>query len=144
MLEKDKEYSLLLVKPDGYRRLLTGEVLRRIERKGYVIKELRICQPDEATLANHYQEHVGKHFYKGLIDYMMSGPIVAAVIEGKDIVKALRALIGATNPVEAAPGTIRGDFGRSWHEDTVENIVHASDSDESARREIPIWFDNQQ
>ncbi|MDO5746888.1 MAG: nucleoside-diphosphate kinase [Actinomycetaceae bacterium] len=142
MLNKDKHYTLLLVKPDGYERGLTGEVLRRIERKGYKLVALRICQADEATLANHYAEHVNKPFYKGLIDYMMSAPVVAAVIEGQNVVEGLRSLTGATKPTEAAPGTIRGDFARDWDDDSVRNIVHASDSLESAWREIPIWFDD--
>ncbi|MDV3223160.1 nucleoside-diphosphate kinase [Intrasporangium sp.] len=134
------ERSLVLVKPDGFQRGLTGEVLRRIESKGYTLVALAVVTPTQEQLAAHYAEHEGKPFYQPLVDFMGSGPVTAAVIEGQDCVKGFRALAGATNPTEAAPGTIRGDFGRDWGLKVQQNIVHGSDSPESAVREIGIWF----
>jgi nucleoside-diphosphate kinase len=134
------ERSLVLVKPDGFQRRLTGEVLRRIEAKGYSIVALSVLTPTVEQLAVHYAEHVGKPFYEPLVEFMSSGPVTAVVIEGEDCVKGFRSLAGATNPTEAAPGTIRGDFGRDWGTKVQQNIVHGSDSPESAAREIAIWF----
>ncbi|HET8594352.1 MAG TPA: nucleoside-diphosphate kinase [Intrasporangium sp.] len=134
------ERSLVLVKPDGFQRGLTGEVLRRIEAKGYTLSALAILTPTREVLAKHYAEHEGKPFYEPLLEFMSSGPVTAAVIEGQDCVKGFRSLAGATNPTEAAPGTIRGDFGRDWGTKVQQNIVHGSDSAESATREIGIWF----
>lgn len=134
------ERSLVLVKPDGFQRGLTGEVLRRIEAKGYVLHALAILTPTRELLAKHYAEHEGKPFFEPLLGFMSSGPVTAAVIEGEDCVKGFRALAGATNPTDAAPGTIRGDFGRDWGTDVQQNIVHGSDSLDSATREIGIWF----
>ncbi|GAB3059563.1 nucleoside-diphosphate kinase [Intrasporangium mesophilum] len=134
------ERSLVLVKPDGFQRGLTGEVLRRIEAKGYVLVSLSVLTPDRDMLAAHYAEHEGKPFYGPLVDFMSSGPVAAVVIEGHDCVKGFRALAGATNPTEALPGTIRGDFGRDWGLAVQQNIVHGSDSPGSAAREIAIWF----
>jgi nucleoside-diphosphate kinase len=134
------ERSLVLVKPDGFQRGLTGEVLRRVESKGYTLVALTILTPTQEQLAAHYAEHEGKPFYQPLVEFMGSGPVTAAVIEGQDCVKGFRALAGATNPTEAAPGTIRGDFGRDWGLKVQQNIVHGSDSPESAAREIGIWF----
>ncbi|MGW5241348.1 nucleoside-diphosphate kinase [Monashia sp. NPDC004114] len=134
------ERSLVLVKPDGFQRGLTGEVLRRIEAKGYVLVSLSVLTPDRDMLAAHYAEHEGKPFYSPLVDFMSSGPVTAVVIEGHDCVKGFRALAGATNPTEALPGTIRGDFGRDWGLAVQQNIVHGSDSPGSAAREIAIWF----
>jgi nucleoside-diphosphate kinase len=134
------ERSLVLVKPDGFQRGLTGEVLRRIEAKGYTLSALAILTPTREVLAKHYAEHEGKPFYEPLLEFMSSGPVTAAVIEGQDCVKGFRSLAGATNPTDAAPGTIRGDFGRDWGTKVQQNIVHGSDSAESATREIGIWF----
>jgi len=134
------ERSLVLVKPDGFQRGLTGEVLRRIEAKGYSLAALAILTPTREQLAAHYAEHEGKPFYEPLVEFMSSGPVTAAVIEGQDCVKGFRALAGATNPTDAAPGTIRGDLGRDWGTKVQQNIVHGSDSQESAAREISIWF----
>jgi nucleoside-diphosphate kinase len=134
------ERSLVLVKPDGFARGLTGEVLRRIEAKGYVLAALAILTPAREQLAAHYAEHEGKPFYEPLVEFMSSGPVAAVVIEGQDCIKGFRSLAGATNPTEAAPGSIRGDLGRDWGESVQKNIVHGSDSPESAAREIAIWF----
>ena len=134
------ERSLVLVKPDGFRRGLTGEVLRRIEAKGYALAALAVLTPTREQLAVHYEEHVGKPFYEPLVDFMSSGPVTAVVIEGQDCVKGFRSLAGATNPTEALPGTIRGDLGRDWGTPVQQNIVHGSDSHESGEREIAIWF----
>ncbi len=134
------ERSLVLVKPDGYQRGLSGEVLRRVEAKGYTLEALAVLTPTRDQLAAHYAEHEGKPFYAPLLDFMSSGAVVAAVIEGQDCIKGFRALAGATNPTEAAPGTIRGDLGRDWGLKVQQNIVHGSDSPESAEREIDIWF----
>lgn len=134
------ERSLVIVKPDGYRRGLSGEVLRRIEAKGYSLVELAVRTPDRERLAQHYAEHEGKPFYEPLVEFMSSGPATFAVIEGHGCIPGFRALAGATNPTEAAPGSIRGDLGRDWGLAVQQNIVHGSDSPESATREIGIWF----
>ncbi len=134
------ERSLVLVKPDGFSRGLTGEVLRRVEAKGYRLVALQILTPTRDTLAEHYAEHEGKPFYDGLIDFMSSGPVAAAVIEGDRCIEGFRALAGATDPTSAAAGTIRGDLGREWGTPAQQNIVHGSDSRTSADREIGIWF----
>ena len=134
------ERSLVLVKPDGYRRGLTGEVLRRIEAKGYTLIALDVLTPTREALSAHYAEHEGKPFYDPLVEFMSSGPVTAVVIEGHDVIKGFRSLAGATNPTDAAPGSIRGDLGRDWGLKVQQNIVHGSDSAESAAREIAIWF----
>ncbi|MDO5672447.1 MAG: nucleoside-diphosphate kinase [Actinomycetaceae bacterium] len=140
MLDDNKEHSLILIKPDGYMRGLTGEVLARIERKGFKLVGLKIKKASVALLTEHYVEHKEKHFFSSLLEYMTSGPIVSVVVEGDRVIESLRTLMGATNPVLAAPGTIRGDLGRDWGTSNVENIVHGSDSPESAAREIALWF----
>ncbi len=140
LLDADKEHTLLLVKPDGFARGLTGEVLRRIEAKGYVLKGLKIKVASEPLLSEHYEEHQGRSFYPAMISYMMSGPVVAAVVEGDRVIEGVRNMVGATNPTLAAAGTIRGDLGRDWGREVVENVVHASDSETSAIREIALWF----
>ncbi|MFB9732385.1 nucleoside-diphosphate kinase [Ornithinimicrobium kibberense] len=134
------ERSLVLVKPDGYRRGLTGEVLRRIEAKGYALTALAVLTPTREQLAAHYAEHEGKPFYEPLLEFMSSGPVAAAVVEGHGCIAGFRSLAGATDPTAAAPGTIRGDLGRDWGTSVQQNIVHGSDSPESAAREIDIWF----
>jgi nucleoside-diphosphate kinase len=134
------ERTLVLVKPDGVARGLTGEVLRRIEAKGYRVVALALRNADGDLLAAHYAEHVGKPFYEPLVDFMLSGPLVALVAEGQRVIEGFRALAGATDPTGAAPGTIRGDLGRDWGLAVQQNLVHGSDSAESAAREIALWF----
>lgn len=134
------ERSLVIVKPDGFSRGLTGEVLRRIEAKGYTLVALKVATPSREALAEHYAEHVGKPFYEPLVDFMSSGPATFAVIEGHRCIEGFRSLAGATDPTTAAPGTIRGDLARDWGKKVQENIVHGSDSPESSAREIGIWF----
>ena len=131
---------LILVKPDGYERGLTGQILARIEAKGYKLVALKIVTPTEDLLAQHYHEHVGKPFYPGLVEFMSSGPVVAAVVEGNRVIEGTRSLMGATDPTTAAPGTIRGDLGRAWSTSAILNLVHGSDSEESAAHEIGVWF----
>ena len=132
--------TLVLVKPDGVRRGLTGEVIRRIEAKGYTLARLELRAATPELLAEHYAEHAGKPFYEPLVEFMLSGPVVAMVVEGERCIEGFRALAGATEPTAAAPGTIRGDLGRDWGLAVQQNLVHGSDSPESAEREIGIWF----
>lgn len=132
--------TLVLVKPDGVARGLTGEVLRRIEAKGYRLVALELRTAPAALLEEHYAEHVGKPFYAPLVEFMGSGPLVAAVVEGDRVIEGFRSLAGTTDPTTAAPGTIRGDLGRDWGLPVAQNIVHGSDSPESAAREIGLWF----
>ena len=134
------EKTLILVKPDGVARGLVGEVISRIESKGYAIDSLRILQADRALLEQHYAEHIGKPFYEPLVEFMMSGPIVAIVASGNRVIEGFRSLAGVTDPTVAAPGTIRGDLARDQGTKVVQNIVHGSDSPESAAREIQIFF----
>ena len=134
------EETLVLVKPDGVARNLVGEILARIERKGYVIADLKMLTPTRAMLERHYEEHQGKPFFEPLVEFMMSGPVVAAVFEGESVIESFRAMAGVSDPVKAAAGTIRGDLARDWGEKVQKNIVHGSDSSESAEREIGIWF----
>jgi nucleoside-diphosphate kinase len=134
------EKTLVLVKPDGVARGLVGEVISRIESKGYKISALRMLQADRALLEKHYAEHQGKPFFEPLVEFMMSGPIVALVAEGNRVIEGFRSLAGVTDPTVAAPGTIRGDLARDQGTKVVQNIVHGSDSPESAAREIAIFF----
>ena len=134
------EKTLILVKPDGVRRGLVGEVISRIETKGYAIDAVRMLQADTALLEKHYAEHVGKPFYEPLVEFMMSGPIVAIVASGNRVIEGFRSLAGATDPTVAAPGTIRGDLARDQGTKVMQNLVHGSDSPESAAREIAIFF----
>jgi nucleoside-diphosphate kinase len=136
------ERTLILVKPDGVARGLIGTVVHRVEAKGYRIIALDLRLPSTELLEAHYAEHVGKVFYEPLLNFMSSGPVAAAVAEGQRVVEAFRSLAGATEPTAAAPGTIRGDFGREWGAPVMQNIVHGSDSAESAAREIGLWFPN--
>ncbi len=135
------EKTLVLVKPDGVARGLVGEVIVRIEAKGYSISALRMLQADRALLEKHYAEHQGKPFFEPLVEFMMSGPIVALVAEGNRVIEGFRSLAGVTDPTVAAPGTIRGDLARDQGTKVVQNIVHGSDSPESAAREIAIFFE---
>jgi nucleoside-diphosphate kinase len=134
------ERTLVLVKPDGVARGLTGEVIRRIEAKGYRIAALQLRTATPELLARHYAEHEGKPFYQPLVDFMLSGPVVALVAEGERVIEGFRSLAGATDPTVALPGTIRGDLGRDWGLAVQQNLVHGSDSPESAAREISLWF----
>ena len=134
------ERSLVLVKPDGFSRGLTGEVLRRIEAKGYSLVAMSVLTPTREMLAAHYAEHEGKPFYEPLVEFMSGGDVAAVVIEGHRCIEGFRGLAGATDPTVALPGTIRGDLGRDWGTPVQQNIVHGSDSTESAVREIGIWF----
>ncbi|WP_017934164.1 nucleoside-diphosphate kinase [Nocardioides sp. Iso805N] len=132
--------TLVLVKPDGVRRGLTGEVIRRIEAKGYTLAALELCTATRELLAEHYAEHEGKPFYEPLVEFMLSGPVAALVVEGERVIEGFRSLAGTTDPTTAAPGTIRGDLGRDWGLAVQQNLVHGSDAPESAEREIGIWF----
>ncbi|RZU61313.1 nucleoside-diphosphate kinase [Zhihengliuella halotolerans] len=134
------ERTLVLVKPDGVERQLTGAILARIEAKGYRIVDLKQVDATRELLEQHYEEHVGKPFYEPLVEFMLSGPSVAVVLEGNRVIEGFRSLAGTTDPTTAAPGTIRGDFGRDWGEKVQKNLVHGSDSVASAEREIGIWF----
>ncbi|MEZ0096087.1 nucleoside-diphosphate kinase [Streptacidiphilus sp. EB129] len=129
--------TLVLLKPDATRRGLIGEIISRIERKAdWVITAMDLRSLDAATLEAHYGEHLGKPFYEPLLEFMSSGPVVALIVEGESVIEGVRALAGKTNPIEAGPGTIRGDFATI----TRENLIHASDSEGSAEREIKIFF----
>ena len=135
-----QQRTLVLVKPDGVRRGLIGEVLRRVEAKGYTLVRLELREATPELLAEHYAEHEGKPFYGPLVEFMLSGPVAAVVVEGQRVVEGFRSLAGATDPGVASPGTIRGDLGRDWGVAVQQNLVHGSDSPESAAREIGIWF----
>jgi nucleoside-diphosphate kinase len=135
------EETLVLVKPDGVARNLTGEILRRIEAKGYSLVDVKLLQAERSLLAAHYAEHAGKPFYEPLLEFMESGPIVALRIAGNRVIEGFRALAGTTDPTTAAPGTIRGDLGRDWGVKVQQNLVHGSDSTESAAAELALWFD---
>ncbi|MGJ9404248.1 nucleoside-diphosphate kinase [Arthrobacter sp. KK5.5] len=134
------ERTLVLIKPDGVKRQLTGTILARIEAKGYGLVGLKQVSATRELLEAHYEEHVGKPFYEPLVEFMLSGPLVAAVFEGDRVIEGFRSLAGTTDPTTAAPGTIRGDLGRDWGLKVQQNLVHGSDSAESAAREIGIWF----
>ncbi len=128
--------TLVLVKPDGVKKGLIGEIISRLERKGLTIAAVRMLQMDDALARRHYAVHDGKPFFPGLVEFITSGPIVAVVVEGEKVVEVVRKLMGETDPVKAAPGTIRGDYGL----DIGENLIHGSDSEENARTEIALFF----
>jgi len=128
--------TLILVKPDAFARQLTGEIIARMERKGLHIAALKMMLLDEDTARLHYGEHEGKPFYESLVAFITSGPMVAMILEGPNAIEAARQLIGSTNGLDAAPGSIRGDYAL----ETRRNLVHGSDSPESAEREIEIYF----
>ena len=131
------ERTLLLIKPDGVERRLVGEIISRIERKGLTVAALEMRIVSDELASQHYAEHDGKPFFGSLLEFITSGPLVAAIVEGPRAVAAVRQLAGGTDPVEkATPGTIRGDFGL----ETQFNLVHGSDSSDSAKREIALWF----
>jgi nucleoside-diphosphate kinase len=130
------ERSFLMVKPDGVSRGLIGEVISRVEKKGLKIVAMKMMKIGRATAEKHYAEHKGKDFFKGLVSFITSGPVVGMIVEGEDCIRILRKMVGRTDPKESPPGTIRGDFGI----DISENIVHASDSAEAAEKEIKLFF----
>lgn len=130
------QQTLVMVKPDGVKRALVGEIIRRIEQKGFRLAALKMLQLDRATAESHYAEHSARPFFGELVDFITSGPVVAMVWEGESVIPTIRTMMGKTNPLEAAPGTIRGDFGNSIN----FNIIHGSDSEESAQREINLFF----
>ena len=132
----DQQSTFIMVKPDGVRRRLVGEVIRRIESKGYELSEMKLFTIDESLAREHYQEHTEKPFFGELVSFITSGPVVAMVVSGEDAVSGMRQIMGATNPLEAAPGSIRGDYATV----ITENLVHGSDSPASAEREIKLFF----
>ena len=134
--ESLSQRTLVLIKPDGVRRGLIGDVVSRIERKGLRIVALELRTLEPGTAQTHYAEHVSKPFFGSLVEFITSGPLVALVAEGERAVEAVRALAGATDPIVASPGTIRGDYGL----EVQQNLVHGSDSQDSAEREIKIFF----
>ena len=136
----ETQETLVLIKPDGVERNLIGEILRRIEAKGYEVVDLRMLTASTELLSAHYAEHEGKPFFAPLLDFMSSGPVVAARVRGHRAIEGFRALAGATDPTVAAPGSIRGDLGRDWGVKVQKNLVHGSDSAESAERELALWF----
>jgi nucleoside-diphosphate kinase len=131
------ERTLVLVKPDAMRRGLAGEILRRFEARGLAVKDARLVRVDEGLAKEHYAEHAEKSFFGELVDFITSGPTLALVLEGEGAIATVRTTMGATNPADAGPGTIRGDLALSM----PDNLVHGSDSPESAAREIKLWFD---
>jgi nucleoside-diphosphate kinase len=130
------ERTLFLVKPDAMQRGLAGEIIARLERRGLKIVGMKLLRVTRELAERHYAEHVGKPFFPGLVEFITSAPVIAIAWEGKDAIKVVRATIGATNPVEADPGTVRADFGL----DKGRNLVHASDGPESAARELALFF----
>ena len=128
--------TLVLVKPDAVQRRLAGEIISRLEKKGLKIVALKMLQMDRGLAEQHYAIHKGKSFFLGLVDFITSGPIIAAVVEGENTVEVVRRLMGETDPLKAAPGTIRGDFGL----DIGQNLIHGSDSVENAAKEINLFF----
>ena len=131
------ERTLVLIKPDAVRRGLAGDILRRFEQRGLEIREARLLTVERALAEKHYAEHAEKPFYGELVDFITSGPTLALVLEGEGAIATVRTTMGATNPADAGPGTIRGDLALSM----PDNLVHGSDSPESAAREIALWFD---
>ncbi len=130
------EKTFVCVKPDGVQRALIGEIVKRFEQRGLTLAAAKFLAVPRELAEKHYAEHVGKPFYNGLVNYITSGPVFAMVWEGEEAIKAVRQTVGATKPIEAAPGTIRHDFASKMD----RNLIHASDSPESAEREISIWF----
>ncbi|KAL3154617.1 nucleoside diphosphate kinase [Trebouxia sp. C0010 RCD-2024] len=131
-----EERSFIMIKPDGVNRGLVMDVLKRFEQKGYKLVAMKVIVPSKELAGKHYAEHDGKPFFPKLVDFLSSGAVVATVWEGKEVVKFGRTMIGATNPLASAPGTIRGDYGI----DVGRNIIHGSDAVESAQKEIALWF----
>ena len=134
------ERTFVMVKPDGVHRNLAGDIISRFENKGFKITALKLIQVDRETAEKHYEEHADKPFFTGLVEYITSSPVVVMVVEGKNVVQEIRKMMGKTNPQEAAPGTIRGDFAI----EIGRNIVHGADSVESAEREIALYFEERE
>lgn len=134
------ERTLVLIKPDGVRRGLTGEIIRRFEDRTLKIKALKIVKPSKALVEKHYEAHRGKPFFDGLVEFMTSGPVVAMILEGENAIPIVRGMMGELDPLKAQPGTIRGDFTIS----TRTNLVHGSDAAESAEKEIAVWFTSEE
>ncbi len=134
------QQTLVLIKPDGVKRNLIGEIISRLEAKGYIVADLKKFTPSIELLHAHYAEHEGKPFFEPLVEFMSSGDVVAIKLEGNRVIEGFRSLAGATDPTVAAPGTIRGDLGRDWGLNVQQNLVHGSDSEESASRELGLWF----
>lgn len=132
----NNERTFIAIKPDGVQRGLIASILSRFENRGFKLVGIKLCTPTEALLRDHYDDLQEKPFFPSLLSYMLSGPVLATVWEGKDVVKQGRAILGATNPLQSAPGTIRGDFAI----DMGRNVCHGSDSVESANKEIDLWF----
>ncbi|KAL4229950.1 Nucleoside diphosphate kinase A [Mactra antiquata] len=136
MADAKEERTFIMVKPDGVQRGIVGEIIKRFENRGYKLVACKMCRPSKEHLEKHYADLSKKPFFPGLIQYMSSGPVVAMAWEGKEVVKMGRAMLGATNPLDSNPGTIRGDFCI----DVGRNICHGSDAVESAKKEIGLWF----
>jgi nucleoside-diphosphate kinase len=130
------ETTLVLIKPGGVQRNLIGEITKRIEQRNLKVVGLRLMRAERSTVEEHYGEHRGKVFFESVVDYLSSGPIVAMAVQGENAVKAIRAMMGATNPVEAAPGTVTGDFALTID----DNLTHSSSDPEAAERELKLWF----
>ena len=130
------EKSFIMIKPDGLERALMGEIISRIENKGLKIVGAKLIRPEKEIVENHYLEHKEKPFFNELVEFISNGKVMAMIVEGQDVIRIMRNLIGDKDPLQAIPGTIRGDFSYS----TTENVIHGSDSIESAKREINIWF----
>ncbi|GBF93873.1 nucleoside diphosphate kinase [Raphidocelis subcapitata] len=130
------ERSYIMIKPDGVQRGLVGEVIKRFEQRGYTLRGLKLMSVEKALAEKHYADLSAKPFFAGLVDYICSGPVVAMVWEGKGVVATGRSMIGATNPLASAPGTIRGDYAV----DVGRNVIHGSDTVENAKKEIALWF----
>ena len=130
------EQTLIIIKPDGVERGMVGEIISRFERRGFRIGALKMVKDDRKLAEQHYAVHSGKFFYDDLVKYISSSPVIVAVLEGPDVIKATRLMVGATLAAEAAPGTIRGDLAVS----TLRNLIHASDGEETAKEEIALWF----
>ncbi|HFI0635563.1 TPA: nucleoside-diphosphate kinase [Streptococcus suis] len=134
------EQTFFIIKPDAVQRGLVGQVLSRIERRGFVIRDLKMLTATEDLVAQHYEHLTDKPFFPLLVKYMTSGPVIAGILEGPEVVKSWRDMMGATNPINALPGTIRGDFATAPVKGIVANVVHGSDSLEAAQREIALWL----
>jgi len=130
------EQTFLMIKPDGIRRRLVGEIIKRFEAKGFTLTALKMVTPTREQAEEHYEVHRGKAFFEGVVDFISSGPVVAMIWEGDDAVALARKLIGATKPNDSLPGTIRGDYANT----TAKNLIHGSDSVENAQTEIAVWF----
>lgn len=134
------EQTFFIIKPDAIKRGLVGQILSRVERRGFVIRDLNMMTATEDLVAQHYEHLTDKPFFPLLVDYMTSGPVIVGILEGPEVVKSCRDMMGATNPVNALPGTIRGDFATAPIDGIVANVVHGSDSIEAAHREIALWL----